>query len=1187
MTIWSEVPEYKIENLPKCISIPLKKTFDEENSVRRLHLLLYSYKQIIHFTSICFICDYLNSNILNVEIDQFLGGLKKPLLGYWVKISQTLPGLLSKYKELFIPEWVDSLIKIESKRYENCISYDLGTPKSSLTGLEAFLRLRNSLSHGALPPDEKLSESIYYHYLPILIDIIDNIQFFNNFKLFFQPQVSSYNNEKIGSQISLLRLSDEFSLELYPLVIHTSSINCYRSSTESETFLIYESIKGNVAYYVGVEEKYEVKDNIQDINTLLFEREKLCISFWKKSFFELIKKNTLKNISSSKFFKSSHIVYQERIKYTSVLKDFIYNTNKKKTCLLFVSESGVGKTSLICDFFLSQMSHNDSSPLPLLIFAANLSQVNTIHVAYENGSLGQLGNHIKELLNFGELISDWPLLVQAIESKIQNKLKHYLPQLVLCLDGINEAPNPFQLIQEFDYVVKLARNVPWLTCIGTIRKTSFEILLAKLEDWGIQWPQSSRSYIQDNYAQTNLTVGFSLEQFSEHESYLAYQKYQEISVSETRVPASISSYHSLSMAIKQMIRHPLILEFLMYTYNHRNIPSNLAPSDLYDEFHNFYLDTYQSKVITKLAANSSILKKSDFSFPEFSDVIDNLDAKNNNNKFISAHDLLQYYLDLGVITHKDEIHYKFTYQLYFEYLIFKDYFNSNLSIKKIADKVIDIFENTDLYIEEEINATQLLLLSKINDKDEEVISSLILLSGHKLFTKYFTPLIYEIKNIDTDLYSNITKSVLECSDKNILINFYQIYRTICDRNSQAQILNLLLKLENDKNKIADIELKRVRLLIAMNQNDEAKLCMNVLKTYAEELKCQKLLLDIYSEEAYFDFLQGSSVSSLTAYEKANILLIQLKSIFDDEEFLKRQRDIHSGIGCSQHNLDDNEACLNSHSKSLSIDRQLDNKSSIALDLVNIADALWGCHNYGKALSTYDEAIEISKKTCYQDALNVALIGRGMVLWSVGLFQDGLDSIDSGLEISSQISHSWDMAYGLLYKSNIQSSLKINKSVQVNKEASLLAQKFGAEYLTALSNAYLFWKYEIRQAGLISNLDRINKVLLKCQSLRMHGVEIMILTVKILNKTMRIEVSDSNLNNDINLLLSKLNNNSRIKGVWERMALKLIQVVKATRPNIDLTDFIDVVDEICEFKANSLDSIYKSIYIDSLKYNIGL
>ncbi len=1172
------------DHLPNYIAIPFRQTLEESNRVRRLQLLLHTFKRIIHFLSICFVCDYLNSdNIVDHEIEQLLSGLKKPLLGYWIKILQNLPSLLTKHKILFINNWLESFSKFERNQYENCIDFDLSTSRSNLPGIEAFLKLRNSLSHGGLPPNETLSESLYNHYYPIIVDIIEAIQLLKGFKLSCQYENETGNlNHDLLEKVYLLRLSDNLKLNLDPLIINISSVEKSQKQNIEEEFLIYEGINKQTIYYLGIEGKYEVNQNIEKVSKILFSQKNFTSGYWKESFFNQVKEVTLESISSTHSIEYIANVYQNREKYTSIINNFIFDKNSKYSCLLLIAESGIGKTSLLCNLVSNLLAKDYINPLPMLILSEDLIKIDPSRVLYSSGELGQLGLFIRNLLNLQEINLDWHSLLQVLEQKIEPGVKDSGPRMILCLDGINEAANPYHLLQEFDYVVRLARNTSWLSCIGTIRKGSLELFLAKLHEWSIKWPQSERSYVRDGSLISHLNVGIYLEPFSEQEAYQAYQRYQVQSASGLNVPASLSSYLDLPEAIRQMIRQPLTLDFLMKTYNQKLIPANLAPTKLFEEFHNNFLSSFQSTLLINIARRCFELKQSDFSSSDILDILDACQHKNNEFESIEFLNPLKHLVDLRILIYDNKSRYKFTHQLYFEFILFKYLQDLNLSLENLTEKIISILKFTNQHLDEEIGAIKLLFISMTIQLEQPLILILLSLTKFELFCQFFTPILYELQRINESTYINIKNSVLKQNNKTLLLKFYEIYKTICDRDAQCKVLNILLNIETDNEKRASIELKYVRLLIAMDRISQAFISLKNLKKYADTSHHNELLLSIYVEEGYLNFLKGNSIESLEAYNKASLLLNKIKTNLDEDDYLQRQRNIFAGMGCSQHNLDNNKTCLENHFNSLLIDKKLDNKSDVALDLVNIADAHWGCYQYGDSLKSYQEAINISIKTCYQDALNVALIGHGIVLWSIGLFEESEASINAGLEISSQKSNSWDLAYGLIYKSNVQASIKNSHAIRTNKEALILAQKFGAEYLIALANVYLFWKYETRQPGLFINSKRIQDALTKCQDLKMRGIEIMFLTLKALNNAANPEILNSVVMEDLATLLDTFATLRRIKGPWERMGLQLIQTIQARRQNLDLIDLEDTVDEVCEQKTNSLSIEYRRAYTSNLE-----
>ena len=227
-----------------------------------------------------------------------------------------------------------------------------------------------------------------------------------------------------------------------------------------------------------------------------------------------------------------------------------------------------------------------------------------------------------------------------------------------------------------------------------------------------------------------------------------------------------------------------------------------------------------------------------------------------------------------------------------------------------------------------------------------------------------------------------------------------------------------------------------------------------------------------------------------AYDQALQVLARLRAQLTEQESLVKRWEIVHGQGCAEHNSDANEACATSHAEALRITRQLSDGARTALTLVNLADAYWGCHRYGLPLRLYQEAIEASMQACYHDALDVAQIGRGIVLWSIGRYDQADASLRAGVTLAKELDYAWDVAYGMLYQSNLEASKgKLMQAVRTNRAALERAQALGASYLIALATVYLSWKDEVISPGALANKDRLHYCLDLCARNDLRGVAV--------------------------------------------------------------------------------------------------
>ena len=160
-----------------------------------------------------------------------------------------------------------------------------------------------------------------------------------------------------------------------------------------------------------------------------------------------------------------------------------------------------------------------------------------------------------------------------------------MPRLVLMLDAVNEAVDPFALLQEIDYVVGLARRVAWLRCIITLRQGSYEALRARFVACGMRWPQHERAYMRVPDAEGTLSFTMPLTGFSARESILAYERYQAKAREDPTIPACRTPYAALPASLQHLLRHPLMLRLFMETCNHTSASDDLSQQELLAAFH--------------------------------------------------------------------------------------------------------------------------------------------------------------------------------------------------------------------------------------------------------------------------------------------------------------------------------------------------------------------------------------------------------------------------------------------------------------------------------------------------------------------------------------------------------------------------------------------------------------------------
>ena len=750
------------------------------------------------------------------------------------------------------------------------------------------------------------------------------------------------------------------------------------------------------------------------------------------------------------------------------------------------------------------------------------------------------------------------------------------------LDAVNEAVDPFALLQEIDYVVGLARRVAWLRCIITLRQGSYEALRARFVACGMRWPQHERAYMRVPDAEGTLSFTMPLPSFSAHESLLAYERYQAKAREDPTIPACRTPYAALPASLQHLLRHPLMLHLFMETCHHTSASDALSQQELLAAFHR-QLTPSQARTAVAIAHTCLTAARTQFTREDLTSLVDAWHEGKDDAARLVCLDPLEQLVDVGVCRRIGDTGYIFCHQLYVEFLLYHDLAQRPMRPLEVLATIERLLTGPQAHIEEELGAYRLLLADILTTPDDSVLSRIVALLPSDAFRQFFLPLAFTLKRDEDAVYRQVYARLVAAQDAAIVRAGIGIYRALCDRPYQLGLLQRLGAIEHEEKAQRIAQLHAVRPLILSNRLDEAAAQLRTLERWAHTHAEERLLLDVYAEAGYLSFVVGNAPQAHAAYDQALQVLARLRAQLTEQESLVKRWEIVHGQGCAEHNSDANEACATSHAEALRITRQLSDGARTALTLVNLADAYWGCHRYGLPLRLYQEAIEASMQACYHDALDVAQIGRGIVLWSIGRYDQADASLRAGVTLAKELDYAWDVAYGMLYQSNLEASKgKLMQAVRTNRAALERAQALGASYLIALATVYLSWKDEVISPGALANKDRLHYCLDLCARNDLRGVAVFASSLQLLNRVVKMAVADAQIEAETHRLRATLERTLPIKGPWELLGLQIVQTIKQWRPAIDIVDFEDCIDMVVESKVLSLEPEDRTVFLTTRK-----
>ena len=215
-----------------------------------------------------------------------------------------------------------------------------------------------------------------------------------------------------------------------------------------------------------------------------------------------------------------------------------------------------------------------------------------------------------------------------------------------------------------------------------------------------------------------------------------------------------------------------------------------------------------------------------------------------------------------------------------------------------------------------------------------------------------TPLLFELRHLQLQAYGRFKQELLQQGDARKLAAGADIYRTIGDRVSELEVLERLLGTRQGGEDEALTRVRLARLRLLQNDLGRATAVLAPVAVWARANGHRPLSLDVLLEQGYAQFCGGDCRSGRRVYERAFGLLERLRLRLDGQTYLRKRLAALRGRGCLEHNADDNATCLECHREALAIARQLGDSVEEAVALVNLADAYWGCGQYGLALRTY-------------------------------------------------------------------------------------------------------------------------------------------------------------------------------------------------------------------------------------------
>jgi tetratricopeptide (TPR) repeat protein len=417
---------------------------------------------------------------------------------------------------------------------------------------------------------------------------------------------------------------------------------------------------------------------------------------------------------------------------------------------------------------------------------------------------------------------------------------------------------------------------------------------------------------------------------------------------------------------------------------------------------------------------------------------------------------------------------------------------------------------------------------------------------------------------------------LEQTDPAILAAGAELYRVIGDWPAEAAVAQRLEEVETagqaeqDALTAARGQVRAARLSIVRNGVGEGLRLLDAAEQTAVERGDDVLQLDALLERGYAHTHTGDCAQGRRAYAEAFALLERLRPRLGEASYRAKRLVALRGSGFVEHNADANGAVLAIHQEAVALAREARDGPEEAMALLNLADAQGGCGDYGAALRTYRQALDLSGAAFHTVARGLALLVGGILLWSVGRHAEAARALDDGLEVAHDLGNAWWIVYGLTYRSNVHaSSGDLAGARRLSREAAAHAEAAGLGYPLYLARAHEIWQDEVAAPGRAEHGPRIEEALRETRRLGLFGVEVYVLWLYLLHRVANPAVPDGAIADDLAAATCVYRERAPLKGAWELLGLQVLRALRVRRPAVDEAELEALVEEVIRAKADSL------------------
>lgn len=378
------------------------------------------------------------------------------------------------------------------------------------------------------------------------------------------------DHKLVKNNYYLMRTDHTDCLELHPLIVHVQKkamVHVGKRPSRNGAPALFDSRAEEIMTYISgttfaVEEILD-EDIVRDFAQLIL----YALTKWKKPpevvdklTWGLLKEkahlvSTLRmSAVRNKYHKD---LYVKRQKIEDAFASFLASD---KSGFILTGKSGVGKSNFLLSLLASNPLPQDSKCI-LMLNGAKIGTDQSL-----SDTIGSAFNKHLTIRLFKN--SDIWEHINTIDSIARR-------QVILCIDAINENPNPEDLFRQIDELIETS-PWPWLKVVVTSRPEVWRSITRKIDLARTRYYYDRETNAFD-VVLTQFNPELKIHDFTRNELEIAYGKYSAIFDLQT-------DFDQLTPQLKEILRDPLALRLIAHMHRGQPLPKSQRMSHLISDY---------------------------------------------------------------------------------------------------------------------------------------------------------------------------------------------------------------------------------------------------------------------------------------------------------------------------------------------------------------------------------------------------------------------------------------------------------------------------------------------------------------------------------------------------------------------------------------------------------------------------